>query len=115
MQSLFPVQILMIGQRNTAQGTAQGRKAATMETWACWVKGPRLASLKANICRTFKVLLDSCAGLLNSNWLELFKHVTLRYFRPQSYKQSGDSEKDNIWNKGRNIVCNVNEVPSYKY
>ena len=105
----------MIGLRNTAQGMAQGRKAVTTETWACGAKGRRPFCLKAKIVKPFNVLLNSCAGLLNSNWLELFKHVTLRYFRPQSYKQSRNSEKDKIWNKGKQIVCNVDEAPSFKY
>ena len=104
----------MIGLRNTAQGTKQGRiLAVTTETWACGPKGTRLlACLKAKIVKPFNVLLNSCAGLLNSNWLELFKHVTLRYFRPQSYKQSGNSEKDKIWNQGKDIMCHVDEVSS---
>ena len=104
----------MIGLRNTEQVRIMAAKkmAVTTETWACGAKETRPACLKAHIVKPFNVLLGSCAGLLNSNWLELFKNVTLQYFRPQSYKQSGNSEKDKIWNKGKDIVCNVIEVPS---
>ena len=81
--------------------------AATMENNTCL---PKVKDLQA-----FRNILNSCLGILNSNWLELFKHVTLGYFRPQNCKQSCENYKDKIWYKGRNIFFNVNAKNSYTF
>ena len=92
-------------------GTRSKEHGSDYEDMGMWGEKNKTCVPKGN--KYFNILLTFCAGLLNSNWLELFKHVTLRYFRPQNYKQSGKNDKEKIWNKGRNIVCNVNEVYPY--